>query len=212
MIRNQTRFPPTSTARSHWRSPLFDPLLFMAQFVPAFVLEFVDRNGRPFAACERYIAGSFKKHNNNVGSSAATTDEKTGGSSSGGSSGSGIGAAGGVGSSTSSSGTSSGGSNSAGAGAAAGGGMMLSEKDEDNLDTMMAQAFSHFTFEKSDQKILICDIQGESGHVCSSHFQSSFLGLNAERGNSIVSMFSHAALLFRPHADACAFVLRNLLD
>jgi len=36
-------------------------------FVPAFVLELVDRPGRPVCGCERLIKGEFRKHNNNVG-------------------------------------------------------------------------------------------------------------------------------------------------
>mmetsp|Transcript_49798 Transcript_49798/g.97642 ORF Transcript_49798/g.97642 Transcript_49798/m.97642 type:complete len:398 (+) Transcript_49798:145-1338(+) len=36
-------------------------------FVPAFVLELVDRPGRPVCGCERLIQGEFRKHNNNVG-------------------------------------------------------------------------------------------------------------------------------------------------
>jgi hypothetical protein len=37
------------------------------QFIAAWVLELVDRPGRPFCAVERFVAGEFRKHNNNYG-------------------------------------------------------------------------------------------------------------------------------------------------
>lgn len=40
----------------------------MITYVPAFVIEFVERPGRPLCGCERMIHGEFRKHNNNVGS------------------------------------------------------------------------------------------------------------------------------------------------
>lgn len=81
-------------------------------FVPCFVLELVDRPGRPLCGCELYIEGEFKKHNNNVGAvshAGPVPDEKT------------------------------------------------------QLDIDTAQAFSHFTYERSGRQILICDIQGVAG-------------------------------------------------
>ena len=86
-----------------------DPPLRL-EVVPAYVLELVDRPGRPVCGCERFIEGSFRKYNNNVGAAVAT-----------------------------------------------------GPADEDDLSTA-AQAFSHFTYEKSNHELLVCDIQGV-GHV-----------------------------------------------
>ncbi len=40
-------------------------------FVPSYVLELVDRPGRPVCGCEPFIDGVFQKHNNNVGAAVA---------------------------------------------------------------------------------------------------------------------------------------------
>lgn len=42
-------------------------------YVPAVVLELVDRPGRPLCGCEQLIDGEFKKHNNNVGAAPTTS-------------------------------------------------------------------------------------------------------------------------------------------
>lgn len=69
-----------------------------------FLLELVERPGRPVCAGEQMLAGAFRKYNNNVGASRTV--------------------------------------------------------DENDADSHAAQAFSHFTFEESGGRVLICDIQG----------------------------------------------------
>jgi hypothetical protein len=45
-------------------------------YVPAFIVEFVDRPGRPVCGCEQRLTGKFKKYNNNVGAVCAMTPEE----------------------------------------------------------------------------------------------------------------------------------------
>lgn len=46
-------------------------------YVPAFIVEFVDRPGRPVCGCElRLSGGTFKKYNNNVGAVCAVSPEE----------------------------------------------------------------------------------------------------------------------------------------
>lgn len=52
-------------------------LIHKVTFVDAFVVEFVERAGRPLAGCEAYIEGSFRKHNNNVGAVATGLDSNS---------------------------------------------------------------------------------------------------------------------------------------
>ncbi len=75
-------------------------------YIDCFVLELVDRPGRPLTGCELYLPGTFSKKNNNVGATVTPS------------------------------------------------------KDDSKVDIDIAQAFSHFSFEKSNQALLICDIQG----------------------------------------------------
>jgi len=112
-------------------------------FVEAFVVEMVDRPGRPLAGCEPHIKGEFAKHNNNVGAVADAPPVATGPNA-------------GVGNGSSSSSSSSS-SAVAGSGVCAGG-TVASAADSEAV--VVANAFSHFTYAKSDGKILICDIQG----------------------------------------------------
>lgn len=45
-------------------------------YVPAFIVEFVDRPGRPVCGCEMRLDGKFKKYNNNVGAVCAMSNEE----------------------------------------------------------------------------------------------------------------------------------------
>jgi hypothetical protein len=45
-------------------------------YVPAFIVEFVDRPGRPVCGCEQHLEGKFKKYNNNVGAVCAMSNEE----------------------------------------------------------------------------------------------------------------------------------------
>src|SRR5437870_5422067 len=45
------------------------------KYVPAFIVEFVDRPGRPVCGCEQALEGKFKKYNNNVGAVCAMSAE-----------------------------------------------------------------------------------------------------------------------------------------
>lgn len=87
----------------------FNPPIHVT-YVPAFVLELVERPGRPLCGCERMIPGEFTKHNNNVG---AVCHHPNAG-----------------------------------------------ERERD--ESLVAQAFSHFTYSFSNAEILICDIQVHS--------------------------------------------------
>jgi len=137
-------------------------------FVEAFVVEFVERAGRPYAGCELYIKGEFQKHNNNVGAVSTEGGQQQAGQVQGQ-------AQGGA-----QSGSSNvldllrdvdevaGGSSSpsiTGMGAAAAATMASGTEDgpslQDVIDT--ANAFSHFTYYASQKQILICDIQGVGG-------------------------------------------------
>jgi hypothetical protein len=84
----------------------------LIEFVSSYVIELVDRPGRPVCGAEKYIPGDFRKHNNNVGAVVPIASNQP--------------------------------------------------KDA-ALDSLTAQAFSHFTYQTSNQKILICDIQGVAG-------------------------------------------------
>eukprot|EP01006_Ploeotia_vitrea_P037010 TRINITY_DN66080_c5_g3_i2.p1 TRINITY_DN66080_c5_g3~~TRINITY_DN66080_c5_g3_i2.p1 ORF type:complete len:232 (-),score=91.11 TRINITY_DN66080_c5_g3_i2:255-950(-) len=44
-------------------------------FVDCYVLELVDRPGRPVCGCETLISGDFRKYNNNVGAAVVSTDQ-----------------------------------------------------------------------------------------------------------------------------------------
>lgn len=46
------------------------------EYVSAFVVEFVDKPGRPVAGAEQTLAGAFKKYNNNVGAVCALTADE----------------------------------------------------------------------------------------------------------------------------------------
>ena len=87
-------------------------------YVSAFIVEFVDRPGRPVCGCEQLLeGGKFKKYNNNVGAVCAMSHEET---------------------------------------------LELNKTTSlVNWDpTSTAQAFSHFSWEHSQNQVLICDIQG----------------------------------------------------
>lgn len=51
-----------------------EPLINIS-FVQSYVLELVDRPGRPLCGCERFIDGDFQKHNNNVGAAVISVQK-----------------------------------------------------------------------------------------------------------------------------------------
>jgi hypothetical protein len=126
-------FLPSAAAAAAAGLPPVAPVCF----VEAFVVELVDRPGRPLAGCEPFIAGDFAKHNNNVGAVADAPAAGAGAGADADVSGAGAGAGGGC----------------AGGGSGGGGG-------PESEAITIANAFSHFTYAKSGGKILICDIQG----------------------------------------------------
>ena len=109
-------------------------------YVAAFIVEFVDKPGRPVCGCEQALAGTFRKYNNNVGAVCAIAPEDAGEV------------------------RARAAAASAAAAAASATGLLAPSIPPSLLDNWdpqsTAQAFSHYTFSQSHSQLLICDIQG----------------------------------------------------
>lgn len=110
-------------------------------YVAAFIVEFVDKPGRPVCGCEQALPGTFRKYNNNVGAVCAIAPEDANEL-----------RARAVAASAAMA--------SAPAGVLAPcpppGSALLANWDPQGT----AQAFSHYSFSQSNSQLLICDIQG----------------------------------------------------
>jgi len=115
----------------------------MVDFLTAWVLEFVDRPGRPLAALENFVTGVYEKHNNNLGRVS-------------------------------------------------------------DVERNTPQAFSHFTYEASRHKILICDIQGVADMYTDPQIHSAS-GVGFGRGN--LGMMGIRAFFMRHRCNMiCAYL------
>lgn len=109
-------------------------------YVAAFIVEFVDKPGRPVCGCEQALPGTFRKYNNNVGAVCAIAPEDANEL------------------------RARAAAASAAAAAAAASGLPAPAAQPSPLDNWdpqaTAQAFSHYSFAQSSAQLLICDIQG----------------------------------------------------
>eukprot|EP00959_Pyramimonas_sp_CCMP1952_P127265 2661983-Pyramimonas_sp.AAC.1 len=130
--------PPKSTIRlaKHWS-------VRVVAFVSAYVLELSERLDRPCCTCEPYLEGAYKKHNNNYGSVATLRDTPQSLSSLDSSLHCGF-------------------DPDPRSAESAEGSRASAAPAESSHRTLVPppQAFSHFSYEHSQRKLLVCDIQG----------------------------------------------------